>query len=145
MACNTGWKLLDAPQERVCEVCEHVYTAHRNTQRTCTTKCEQRRQHLKNKYGITPHAYRDMLDAQGHVCALCSGPFPKFRGVTRTAIDHDHETGRVRGILCYTCNTGLGKLGDLPAALERTHQYFLSTRDILGELLEAGSTDKIAA
>ena len=145
MAANTGWKRLEQPEIRVCEVCDAAYTATRTTERTCRMKCEQRRQQLKNKYGLTQKAYLAMLDAQGNVCALCGGDFPIMAGERRTAIDHDHETGRVRGILCYNCNTGLGKLGDQPAALERTHAYFLSTRDILGELLASDDQTELLA
>ena len=53
-----------------------------------------------------------MLEAQGHACAVCREPF------TRTPqVDHDHETGRVRGLLCDYCNPMIGSARDDPARL----------------------------
>ena len=56
--------------------------------------------YLKNKYGITSIQYNNMLIQQNHVCAIC-GNSPKTR---RLNVDHDHTTGRVRGLLCFWCN-----------------------------------------
>jgi len=69
--------------------------------------------------GVTPEQYADMLEAQGGVCALCGGTDPD----RRLAVDHCHETGAVRGLLCFACNTGIGKLGDTAEALYRAWQY----------------------
>lgn len=55
---------------------------------------------LLRKYGITEAQYNAMLARQGYVCALC-GREPAKR---RLAVDHDHADGRVRGLLCYSCN-----------------------------------------
>lgn len=71
------------------------------------------------KYGLTPEDHARMLEAQGYVCALCGKP-PKGR---QLAVDHDHSTGVVRGLLCSPCNTGLGKLGDSIEGLERALAY----------------------
>ena len=59
-----------------------------------------------------------MLADQDGKCAICTKPFPG-----RIAIDHDHRTGRVRGLLCTSCNTGIGKLGDDPELLLRAISY----------------------
>lgn len=56
------------------------------------------------KYGISPFHYNQMLRRQHNVCAICGG---KDYG-RDLAVDHDHETGAVRGLLCMRCNTGLG-------------------------------------
>lgn len=55
---------------------------------------------LKRKYGITAEQYGEMLAAQAGGCAICARP-PKTR---RLAVDHNHKTGKVRGLLCYRCN-----------------------------------------
>lgn len=55
---------------------------------------------LKKKYGITRAQYDAMLVSQGGGCALCNAP-PKTRALH---VDHDHATGRVRGLLCFRCN-----------------------------------------
>jgi hypothetical protein len=80
---------------------------------------DSRRQVLK-KYGLTPETYNELLERQNSVCALCGGPEPTSRSL---AVDHCHESGRVRGLLCTVCNTALGKLGDTVEAFERVLAY----------------------
>lgn len=67
-------------------------------------------------YGLTPTTYQSLYDAQGGVCGICrySGAVD---GPDRLAVDHDHATGRVRGLLCRACNVGLGHFGDDPSIL----------------------------
>jgi hypothetical protein len=72
-----------------------------------SVRANVRRAQLKALYGITPEQYDSMLAAQGGHCALC----PAVRGDRRCArlhVDHNHVTGKVRGLLCRDCNTGLG-------------------------------------
>lgn len=64
---------------------------------------------LKRKFGITPEQYDAILAAQDRRCALfktCGHTKPGGRGTWH--VDHDHVTGKVRGLLCHTCNTHLG-------------------------------------
>lgn len=65
---------------------------------------------LMNKYGIGLEQYNEMLTIQNNVCKICktSDPGPK----NMFCVDHCHKTGKVRGLLCYYCNTGLGFLRD---------------------------------
>jgi hypothetical protein len=60
------------------------------------------------KMGITEEKYGQIFDSQNGVCAICKGP-PDTRW-KMLAVDHDHGTGKVRGLLCMTCNTLLGRL-----------------------------------
>lgn len=69
---------------------------------------------LRN-YGLTPEEYRRMWEEQEGLCAIC--------GKEATQIDHDHETGRVRGLLCSRCNYGIGALGDNVRGLRRALRY----------------------
>ncbi len=66
------------------------------------------------KFGITRAEYEAILTAQGHVCRICRRPETATRNgkLKSLAVDHDHATGRVRGILCQTCNTLLGSSRD---------------------------------
>jgi hypothetical protein len=75
----------------------------------------------KRLYGITLENKADILAEQGGVCACCgsSNPFTKNGFST----DHDHLSGKVRGVLCKHCNTGLGLLGDNIAGLEQALLY----------------------
>lgn len=65
---------------------------------------------LRRRYGITPADYDRLLSAQGNCCAICKGPPTKsYRAFD---VDHDHETGRVRGLLCRRCNIGISYFED---------------------------------
>lgn len=70
------------------------------------------RLYLLREYGLTPEDYEAMLAAQNGGCAICGGPNTRRqRGVVdRMHIDHDHSTGRVRGLLCNNCNLVLGRV-----------------------------------
>lgn len=71
---------------------------------------EQGRRHaLKKKFGLTLEEYDEMFAVQGGACAICES---KRKTSRRLAVDHCHQTGRVRGLLCSRCNTGLGQFGD---------------------------------
>lgn len=83
-------------------------------------KARERAGHLKRKYGITLEQYDEMLAAQGGVCAVC-GREP--RDDISLHVDHDHETGALRGLLCFRCNNSLGDLGDDPDLLRRAASY----------------------
>lgn len=65
-----------------------------------------RNSRFQRLYGITVEQYDEMLEAQGFTCARCD----KSQETMRLAVDHCHETGRVRGLLCGPCNTYLGRL-----------------------------------
>jgi len=76
---------------------------------------------LRAQYGITDEDYDRMLLQQGGGCAIC-GVTPK-RGERRFPVDHNHQTGRVRGILCRDCNLGIGRLKDDPELTEKATRY----------------------
>jgi hypothetical protein len=65
---------------------------------------------LRKRFGITANQYDGMYLSQGGVCAICYKP----EIGQRLSVDHCHKTGKVRGLLCDTCNTTLGKFEDIP-------------------------------
>ena len=67
---------------------------------------ENREKFLGYYYGITLEEYNQMLKEQNHCCAICKKHENEFKRKLDT--DHDHKTGKIRGILCFTCNTNLG-------------------------------------
>ena len=75
------------------------------------------------KYGLTMAQYDEMLEAQNGVCAVCGAA---CRTGSRLAIDHDHETGKVRGLLCRPCNSSLGLMQDDAARLRAAADYLES-------------------
>lgn len=72
------------------------------------------------RYGITPEQYDAMWSAQGECCAICKGT--EHRGVSWHT-DHDHVTGKVRGILCGPCNNALGLFKDDPVRIQAAVEY----------------------
>ena len=81
---------------------------------------------LNQRFGITLDEYNEMLEEQGGVCAICGGEetteYCNGR-VRQLAVDHDHRTGEVRGLLCHLCNRGIGMFRDSPIYLERAAEY----------------------
>ena len=80
-----------------------------------------RKVHLMKKFGITQEDYLQILAQQNGVCAICGHP-PKKRNL---AIDHDHKTGKIRGLLCYMCNYGLGVFRDDIKRLKAAANYLI--------------------
>jgi Recombination endonuclease VII len=76
----------------------------------------ERTYHLRRRYGITAEDADAMLDAQGGLCAIC-------KAAPAVHVDHDHETGAVRALLCFNCNGGLGQFKDDPAVLRSAAEY----------------------
>lgn len=75
---------------------------------------------LKAKYGLTVEAYDAMLAGQGNACAICEEQCATGR---RLAVDHCHDTGRVRGLLCVRCNRAVGLLMDDPERADSLATY----------------------
>jgi hypothetical protein len=133
----------------VCVSCGEEFAAGKRTDKTCSTTCRTayneslkrvngtrarqrnrfRSQHpeymrnynLVRKFGITLEQYNEMLEAQGGVCAVCHKP-PKV-GAKAHAVDHDHKTGEIFGLLCFGCNHRLiGRIRD-PVLFQRAGEY----------------------
>jgi len=107
---------------------------------------EAKRHHKRaqnfRQYGITIEVYEEMLGRQGGVCAVCEQPETHTRNgkVRLLTVDHDHETGRVRGLLCSKCNFAIGLCDDDPELLEAAAAY-LRTAVAERRELEAQITD----
>jgi hypothetical protein len=81
---------------------------------------------LKRDFGITLIQYEKMLNEQGGLCKLCNRPETAKHQSGHTkelAVDHDHVTKNIRGLLCWVCNTGIGKLQDDPVLLRKAANY----------------------
>ena len=82
----------------------------------------RRRNMLRHRYGMSPDEYSELLKKQGGHCALCLAT-PDQDRTGQLHIDHDHVTGRVRGLLCHRHNHGLGMLGDSEEGLLLALKY----------------------
>jgi hypothetical protein len=89
-------------------------------------RVSNRKSYLKRTYGISVGEYDEMLAAQQGVCAIC-GRTP--RDDISLHVDHCHVTGRLRGLLCFRCNNGLGDFGHDPALLEAALGYLAVADD----------------
>lgn len=83
--------------------------------------------YYKSKYGILYSDYLVILNSQNGLCNICGLPETQVdtrrNKVKRLAVDHCHTTGKIRGLLCHECNTGLGKFKDNPELLNKAIQY----------------------
>jgi len=109
---------------RYCCECNRIaYRKHykQNSEKVLTRQRSNGASHRQTckGYGLTEQAYAEMLNQQGGTCAICKVE----PGGKRLAIDHCHESGKVRGLLCQECNHGLGKFRDSLSLLERAHGY----------------------
>ena len=96
---------------------EHLHEYRREYRKR--RKAEDRDGHLRRTFGITQADYEALLVSQGGGCAICA----KRPGKISLHVDHDHETGEIRGLLCVGCNNALGQFHDDAALLDRAISY----------------------
>lgn len=82
---------------------------------------------LRRTFGITLEEYEAMEQAQGGLCAICNQAeteiHPKSKTTRNLAVDHDHGTGQIRGLLCNSCNRALGLFRDNPQTVRSAAEY----------------------
>lgn len=83
--------------------------------------------HLRRSYGLTPAQYREMYEQQQGRCAICSCTEAES-GRGKFVVDHMHCSGRVRALLCFQCNSGIGFFSESPEALRAAAAYIESHR-----------------
>jgi hypothetical protein len=102
--------------------------------------------HLMRKYGISLEQYNNMFQIQNGLCGICGKKEStrrrkKTEGNERLAVDHCHETGVVRGLLCFKCNTAIGSLGDNEEMVMRVIFYLTnSLKNSRGEKFRIGES-----
>lgn len=89
-------------------------------------KAHIRARMLGRRYGLSVERYQQLFKKQRGRCAICRHPFGKGRRYG-PHVDHDHRTHRVRGLLCTSCNQGLGRFGDDAARLAAAARYLRRT------------------
>jgi hypothetical protein len=107
-----------------CKPCEAEDAKIRKTrdleQNYLGTRLKERAANLKRVFGMTLEEYEQKAEKQGNVCAICGGLCKSGKNL---AVDHDHETGKIRDLLCGNCNVGLGKFQDNPELLIKAADY----------------------
>jgi hypothetical protein len=94
-------------------------------QRTRACKLEYMNRYNLKKYGISLADFKGILAAQDGCCAICHSDKSGRRG---WHVDHDHQSGVVRGLLCHFCNTAIGSLKDDPELLRAAALYLETNR-----------------
>lgn len=113
------------------------------------THTAAKRRHTLGNYGLSEVEYAAMLGDQGGVCAACGSPeewpLPRKPGTVRPlSVDHDHETGKVRGLLCARCNIAIGFHGatELRRLAAYAERHGILTRPAR-QLGETGASDQL--
>ena len=83
---------------------------------------------MKSLYGLDWEAYNTLLDRQGGKCAICGLLSTRNGAPLKLAVDHDHDTGEVRGLLCDKCNRGLGMFNESKERLQAAIDYLCPIR-----------------
>ncbi|WP_199548794.1 endonuclease VII domain-containing protein [Streptomyces sp. N35] len=119
---------VDVPDgHKLCRTCGEIKPHsewHRNATASdgLSTRCKTcravqgRADHLKRQYGLTEAERDELIAQQKGLCVICLA-------APAVHVDHCHETGKVRGVLCFNCNSGIGKLGDDPDKTRRATAY----------------------
>lgn len=100
---------------------ERVNTYHREYRARPEVKRQQRDAHYRRAHGKTADEVDEIVQLQGGRCLICKSELPERLGSRH--LDHDHRTGKIRGVLCIDCNHGIGKLKDSPDLLMRAVVY----------------------
>ena len=82
---------------------------------------QNKNRHLKSKYGITLEQYNLMFNKQRGVCAVCGVPAEALK--RSLAVDHNHRTGKIRGLLCFACNSLIGRIEKNPLLIPTMMKY----------------------
>ncbi len=120
-AANNAWRALHPDANREWKAKNRTRLRKYKREYHAAHPDQHRRRQLRAKFDLTPEQYAEMLLAQGGVCAICKGPEP--REGYALAVDHDHATGEVRGILCSHCNRAVGWLADQPERVRAAAVY----------------------
>jgi hypothetical protein len=119
-------------RKNICKVCQNEYARSKYHNLSEEVKKERRRKNpcntpewhkeykLRTQFGLTTEEYRGMITIQNNRCITCGTEFDEQ---IKPQVDHCHNTGKVRGLLCRPCNTSLGLLKENPETLKNLITY----------------------
>jgi hypothetical protein len=110
-----------------CQACAKAYSKEHYLRNREKYLANMKKYNLMKLYGMTPEDYDSLLESQNGRCAICKAEsgwvHRQSGGLKKLSVDHDHATGRVRGLLCDRCNTAIGKLNHDPNLLRAAIDY----------------------
>lgn len=112
-------------RSNTCKKCVTVKATAYRAKNSAAYQAYARKNQLKQKFRLTVEEYEALLKEQKGRCAICrKKPYDKRNGkIIHLSVDHDHATGKVRGLLCKRCNAAIGMLLDDPKLVVRALEY----------------------
>jgi nitrate/TMAO reductase-like tetraheme cytochrome c subunit len=109
-----------------------MFTPIAPSQFYCSSTCKGKNAYYKRVYGLTEKEYENMKENQNYRCAICNSEgfmIGSNNHTEKLAVDHDHNTGKVRELLCHNCNRGLGLFQDNIEILETALKYLIKHKE----------------
>ena len=113
-------------RDKSCKTCGSVFTPTNPCQLYCSSACKGKNAYYKRNYGIDDATLEQMKKYQNYKCYLCHSEgflIGKNNHNEKLAVDHDHDTGKVRKLLCHNCNRALGLFKDNPELMRKAASY----------------------
>lgn len=113
-------------KDKECPSCQDVYTPVAPSQKYCSDKCRGKNSYYQRNYGLTESQYEDKKKEQDYKCKICGEEgfcIGNKNHTEKLVVDHDHESGQVRDLLCHNCNRALGLLQDSVIIADSALQY----------------------
>ena len=113
-------------KEKKCQTCKNNYTPTAPSQKYCCVACKGKTAYYQRNYGITESEYEVKKYLQDHTCMICGTEgfiIGKNGHSEKLVVDHDHDTGQVRDLLCHNCNRALGLFQDNVEILSAACSY----------------------
>lgn len=113
-------------RDKKCKSCGNLFTPTNPCNTYCSPECKGKNAYYKRNYGIDDKELQKMKEEQNNRCYLCNSDgflIGKNNHTEKLAVDHCHETGKVRKLLCHNCNRALGLFKDNPELMRKAADY----------------------
>lgn len=120
-------------KDKECKTCGNVFTPTNPCNIYCSSACKGKNAYYRRNYGIDDKQLLQMKEEQNNLCYLCGSEgflIGKNNHDEKLAVDHDHETGTVRKLLCHNCNRALGLFKDNPDVLRKAADYVVEFKEL---------------
>lgn len=119
-------------RKRYAENRDQILADHKQAVQDPVYRDAVRNSKRKSKYGVSSDSVQARLKKQNGVCAICGHLETRCQNgrIQALAVDHDHQTGKFRGLLCSACNSALGLMQDSPEIMQRAADYLKSNAEV---------------